>query len=393
MDVVRASALETAQALDEIDLIGVVTFGKRDNARIELPMVPVQQGERIRKALESIGTKSEGTFVADGLDKAREMLSETEAAIKYVVVITDGEFIDGRDMGLVAAAEYATTKITLCVVQILPLGQGGFSSGRDAEALARMGNGEHIRHESFASVPKIVSVEVENLRTLAGRPARKDESGGKPGLGDEDPEEDDPEEIEPPKPPPDEPETLEQPTEALRVHVLEDSALLAPLPTEGFPGLGGILPVRAKADARTLLAAGQAGIPLLAFANRGLGKIGVWTADFLGPWGESWVTDPQFPGRFAQWVQYLTPAASILQGVVLARPQVAQVVPLPAEIARLESLGGSPVRRLADYVPPSATVQTVVTGRATSHALVAILLILVLALVECVAVRRPPRLT
>ena len=239
MDVVRASALQTAQALDEIDLIGVVTFGKEDGARVELPMVPVQEGARIRGALASIATKNEGTFVGSGLDAAREMLAETEAAIKYVVVITDGEFADGRGGGFVAAAKYANTRITLCVVQVLPLKEGGFGPGKEAEALAEAGNGEAFRYTSFTSVPKIVSAEVENLRTQAGRPPRKDEAGDQPGEGQADEEE---EETEPPPPPPDEPETVEQPAEVLRVHILEDSALLAPTPSEGFPGVGASSP-------------------------------------------------------------------------------------------------------------------------------------------------------
>ena len=41
------------------------------------------------------------------------------------------------------------------------------------EALARRGNGELVRQSDFASVPRVISAEVERLRGQVGRPKRR----------------------------------------------------------------------------------------------------------------------------------------------------------------------------------------------------------------------------
>jgi hypothetical protein len=280
----------------------------------------------------------------------------------------------------------------------------------DARRLAAMGNGVDpdvepgaagrffFQLESFDRVPRLLSTEVESLRTKAGRHRRPDgptdPAAGQPpvdppadpktGPPPDDPP--DPVPPAPPTPPPGFPPA--QPL--LAVHAILDSELLAPADDQGYPGVAGLLPVEARADGLALLAV-EDGTPLLVFANRGLGRVGAWTADLLGPWGAAWVADPHFPARLAQWVRFLVPAQSAPAAVeVVEQVEVMPAsVPLPREVAVWQELGGSDVRPLDSFVPPGATVETTVVGRAGDHAILGVLLLLILATAEFVRWRRP----
>ena len=87
-----------------------------------------------------------------------------------------------------------------------------------------------------------------------------------------------------------------------------DSPLLVPRPEAGYPDVLGTLPVRGREDAQVLLAAGAEGVPLLAFANRGLGKVGVWSADLLGSWGREGRQPEPFPGPVGSRRRVLMPS-------------------------------------------------------------------------------------
>ena len=151
----------------------------------------------------------------------------------------------------------------------------------------------------------------------------------------------------------------------------------------GYPDIFGILPVRGRTDARVLLVAGQEGIPLLAFSNRGLGKVGVWCADLLGDWGEAWRSAPPFPAWLAQWVQHLVPPLqSAAPTEVLASPSHSPPAPLPRELTELDRMAGGRRRTMVDYQPPKARSRTVQKSLARDHAWFGVVALLLLLLAE-----------
>jgi Mg-chelatase subunit ChlD len=398
MDLAKASAKQTAQALDEQDKIGIVSFGESNKATVVLPMTSTTETARIAKKLASLRAADEATCVAHGLDLARQLLEKVDATIKYVVVITDGELHDVRDShtGLVAD-RYKKEGLSLCIVQVLaPNSHTAFDAAATTLELARRGNGDVIEQTSFEGVPRVMSAEVERLRVQVGRPKRRGGDDGDDGKGDKR----QPDKPDKPKPP--DPTTLPKKPDApklqqaasLEVNLVEDSRLLEPRDSDVFPPVAGILQARGRPGARVLLSAGTEGYVLLAFANRGLGKVGVWSADFLGPWGVSWAADPAFPGRLAQWIQSLEPAAAASRGTrVVHRPELSPAVPVPREAALLESITGSALRPVDTFVPPASRIHTEIRGRAAQHAWYGLVFLVLLAAIECLLLRRLGRRT
>lgn len=401
MDLAKVSALHTATALDDDDLLAVISFGS--TATVVLPLSPVQNRNRIHQRLEGLQAKmSETTHVAAALDDARRMLVGSKAAVKHVVIVTDGAIHDAGPRyfgGLSAARKFHTEKtgITLSLVQAVPFSKLEAGTATRAKGLAAAGNGVLLKDakrfffhlESFEHVPRLLSAEVRSLRTKAGRPADKP----KPGETETKPLEQS-KKVPEPKPVPKQVPTPPIPDPlagTLEVFAIDDSSpLLAPLPKVDFPRIGGILDVEARGEAMTLLAAGTHGIPLLVFANRGLGKVGVWTSDFLGRWGADFSDDEAFPGRLGQWIQFLAPARTLTHGLdLIRRPQVTPGVALPEDVAELEHLGGNPIASLDKLVLPSPMVASKSRGRAEPDAIYGILLLVFLALVEFLAWRRP----
>jgi hypothetical protein len=80
---------------------------------------------------------------------------------------------------------------------------------------------------------------------------------------------------------------------------------------------------------------------VLAYANRGLGRVGAFAADLFGAPGAEFRAEAPFPARLAQWVgsvlpsQLRTTPLSLLHAVELA-----PIVPTPAEAKALAALGG-----------------------------------------------------
>jgi hypothetical protein len=128
------------------------------------------------------------------------------------------------------------------------------------------------------------------------------------------------------------------------VVAVAESPLLAPAPQPTWPALGAVAANRATADATTLLAARDAaGSAVLAYGNRGLGRVGCFAAELFGPAGDAFRAEPAFPARLAQWVTAVLPAQQLAapQSLLFA-VELSPVVPTPAEQRALAALGGAP---------------------------------------------------
>ncbi len=121
---------------------------------------------------------------------------------------------------------------------------------------------------------------------------------------------------------------------------------------------------------------------MLAFANRGLGKVGVWTADLLGSWGREWRQAEPFPAWLAQWVEHLAPALPQPPRQLLQDRKLTPVAPLPGDVAALRGMTGGQVCELSEYPGPRPRSQIRVTMQAPDHALFGLAALLVLLLVE-----------
>ena len=121
MSYAKASAWRTAQALDAGDRVGVVTFGDQLRGIIELPMTDATDQVVVKQGIERLTDRQEYTYLLSGLRAAHGMLTGERAAVKHVVVISDGEFNISQAPALRREAYLmrSQSKITVSIISII----------------------------------------------------------------------------------------------------------------------------------------------------------------------------------------------------------------------------------------------------------------------------------
>lgn len=370
MSYARTSAWRTAQALGEGDSVGIVTFGNKDQPVVVLPMTDAMARDRVRAGIERLVHAREGTFLLGGLRQAYELLATTSAAVKHVVVITDGEFHTSEEVALGHLANRMRQEghVTVSIISIVDeLTDSQFKVV--AERVTKSGGGEFFQVTEAAGVPALVSVEVARSLTRAGRPPRPGQSGAGPGT------------AAAPAASPLVPVGNPGPALSLRqlaVRAVAQSVLLQPEP-DVWPAIGDPVAGTAPLDAHVLLIAGDEGWPLLAFGNRGLGRVGAFAADLGGDAGTAFRREPGFPGRLAAWIQHVARVVPAPPPSLLRDYTIAPAAPTPREIAALAALAGAAPEPLGE--PPAEAMawrRALVGPTAWPWALAALLLLAVL---------------
>ncbi len=379
MSYAKTSALRTAQALGEGDQVAIVTFGNKDGGRTELPLTAATSTAAVRGGIERLAHAAENTFLLGGLRVAHELMLPSRAAVKHIVVITDGEFDVSESVALRALANRMRTenKITLSVISIVDKGTDS-QFRKVAEELTKDGGGQFFQVADVTSVPAFVVAEVTRALQRVGREPR-DRRGTS--------------ETPPVQPPPtapriDAPESTPSPPKdtptRVVVRAVADSPLLAPHPASAWPTLGAAVAGTAPVDAQVLLVAGDTGWPLLCYGNRGLGRVGAFAADLCGNAGDEFRAADAFPARLALWIQSVLPAARLRAPATLLRESaVAPMAPTPRDVSLLTRLAGAPPapHDAPVAVPPPALERTVVS-LAPDWACWAVLALLALAVCE-----------
>ncbi|HLU38896.1 MAG TPA: VWA domain-containing protein, partial [Planctomycetota bacterium] len=301
MDYVLAAAQGTASRLLPGDQIAIVTFGNRDAEEVALPLTDATAFARVHGAFAGLAARrNEGTYVVSALERVRTLLAGSQAAVKHAIVITDG-VIQDLTLAMPRVRALREAGVTVSMIRF-GAGPEELMVDLSCRRFAELGGGKYLHSTDTSEVPALVSTEVKRVVGRGDHTA-----AAEPGAGAGDAKSDEVAPREPekqpeaPPPPPDAP----RPPAMLRVRAVDDSALLASLPRDAIPPLGGILPVSARPNAHVLLVAGDDGRPVLAFTNYGLGRVGAWTADLAGGWSAAWRAAPEFPAWVAQWVASL----------------------------------------------------------------------------------------
>jgi hypothetical protein len=386
MSYAKSSALRTAQALDSGDRVGVVSFGGFERARIELPMTDATEESSVQAGIEKLAFFNEATYLLKGMRLAHGMLGNEQAAVKHVVVISDGEFNVQQSLGREAFLMKSEGKITVSIISIIDEHtDAGFQA--KAKDIADDGGGMFIATQNVEAVPVLVSAEVTRALRRVGRTPRVDGNGNQPSAK---PPEKAPDEKQPEQPKPEQPmpsESDEAKSQArLPVHAVTTSPLLEPEPSV-WPSLGSAVRSEAPLESRVLLVAGDEGWPLLAYANRGLGRVGAFGAELSGDSGREFREASAFPGWLSQWLRATSAARDAVQSKDLREHgDVAPRAPVPADVRWLRRVsGGEPL--IAESSPASAnegdsTVGTTVVSQVAHAAPILLLILLLLAVGE-----------
>ncbi len=398
MGYAKLSALQTARALSDGDLVGVVTFGNEGLGRIELPLCDVADKAKVEQGIARLAASREFTYLQSGLELAQQMLAQSRAAVRHAVVISDGEVYDSELVLRALAAEGKKRGVTLSLISIVDDSTKSEFLAM-AELVSREGGGRYFPMRDAAKVPQIVSAEVVRSLDRVGRTPRgaaEPLAGGggepeRPKPEDPKPEDPKPEENEPDPKAKDEPrpDDLAADADSLRpiqVRAVAVSPTLEPRPFV-WPALYGIEPAAALATAQVLLVAGAEGLPVLAYRNHGLGRIGVFASDLGGAAGRDFVAEGVFPARIARFLGATLRAEAELPTNVLDEVEVRPPAPLPREAEAMAALCGAAPQPFEAFAPPPARTERIVRSQAPFAALLALFLLLLLAGVERLCVQ------
>lgn len=392
MSYAKTAALRTAEALLEGDQVALVTFGNQDAGVLVLPLTDVSDRASVRKGIEQLGAQNESTYLLDGLRLAQRQLKDSKAAVRHIVVVSDGAVVLDERLSLTAlAGDLARTGCTLSLIQI----SGDDTSPtqrRFAEELTRTGGGTYWPVADASRVPVLVSGEVVRALDRVGRkPGGSGGNAGGPDLAKNEPAPTPPQpEPERPKPPPPQPPrpdpTPPVATAPLEVRSVSDSVLLEPR-SAAWPAVARAVATTGRDDAQTLLVVGDEGMPFLAFANRGLGRVVALAAEPASD-NSAFFSDAAFPGRFAQWVGAVQrPLPQVESANLVAVASVDPALPTPGE---LQALGIDPAARMEGWSLPPPLFRPSSRGLAAPWALAGIALLVLCAAAEWWLVRRTP---
>jgi Ca-activated chloride channel homolog len=256
----RQGAIDLVELAHSDDLIGLITF----DSDYEWHFKPRQATERgKREMLEAILriTPQGGTIVGPAYQEAIEALRETDASIKHIIMLSDGEFFDGRtpfspgprpDFERMAA-EALEDGITTTTIGI---GEADFET---IERMARAGGGRFYGVTDTNELPQVFAAEALTTTRSFLREER----------------------FSP---------TLKQHplTSGLRGSAPEiDAYIASSLRSDG-----------------EMLAEGLDGEPLLAISRQGLGRTAALTTD-LNAWAGDLATWPELPGLLGTVVRWL----------------------------------------------------------------------------------------
>jgi Mg-chelatase subunit ChlD len=233
----KEAATRTLDALREQDEIGVLTF---DDSQFWV--VERQQIKNKGAIVEDIGTIREGggTSILPAIEEAYESLKESNAKIKHIILLTDGQAERAGYEELIE--EMNKDGITISTVAI-----GNGSDTVLLENIAKMGNGRYYYSDEATNVPRIFAKEA----FMASRTYLNNE------------------EFTP---------------------VIENySSILSGVADNGLPNLLGYIGSSPKNTAQVVLKSSEED-PILTMWRYGLGKTIAWNSDMSGKWSSNYIS-------------------------------------------------------------------------------------------------------
>lgn len=252
----KRAAVVAAQALSSRDEIGVVVFDT--SASWAVPMRPASDDAAIRQLVAAID-EGGGTFMDPGLRLIHGGLKASQASIKHVICLTDGQTSGGDPPRL--ALVMAQDRITVSSVAV-----GGDADVEMLRKVARAGGGKLYTVNDAKDLPRIFVKEAQRvarslIRNETVKPERRGEAAVLVGLDD-------------------------------------------------LPEVDGWVLAEAKPRAEVPLVLPD-GSPLLAHWQIGLGRVAAFTSDARPRWATRWTA---WQGFTAFWSQLLRWARRDVEG-------------------------------------------------------------------------------
>lgn len=247
LDLVKEAARATARTLDPGDEIGVIAFDSRPHVLVRLQ--PASNRIRISSDIRRL-TSGGGTNALPALREAYLQLAGSNALVKHVILLSDGQSPESGISALLG--DMRDADITVSSVGV------GAGAGKDLlRRVARRGRGRFYYSHDGTDVPRIFSRETREVTRNAAKEL------------------------------------------ALYPRVAKNVQALRGIDFTGAPGLRGIVPVKPKAMTETLLRTHQ-GDALLVRGRRGLGRTAAFASDAKARWAATWLSWSGFAKLWSQ---------------------------------------------------------------------------------------------
>lgn len=251
LELVKAASIGAVRALGDSDYIGVLAFDGMPYTVTDLQKAGNRgQIERNISGIEAGG----GTAMYPPMVRAYEMLHESRAALKHVIVLTDGESQPGDFEGI--TKKMAAEKITVSTVAA-----GEYIDGALLQSIANAGRGRFYHVRNPTQIPQVFIKETAIILKSAIN------------------------------------------EEPFQPKMVASTEIVRGFGNGEFPTMLGHVVTEPKARAELPLVTGS-GDPLLAHWNYGLGRSVAFTSDAKPRWAKNWMgwgKFRQFWSQVAQW--------------------------------------------------------------------------------------------
>lgn len=254
LDIAIRSAMVAVDNLRDSDYVGILTFDTQYHWQVELR--EADDKSTIKEQIKGID-EGGGTTIKPALLEACEVLSESDASIRHVVLLTDGMGETNNFQDVISA--YTAEGITLSTVAI-----GSFSDTQLLEQLADSCDGRYYYSDLGSDIPKIFAKEVF--------------------LGSD--------------------SYIQNGIFSLKVQVGHE--LTSSLFAEGWPVLYGYIAATPKMAATPVILSGDKDNPILTVWQYGLGRTVAWNSDVTGEWSGAFSGKDDYVQMWKRIVDYST---------------------------------------------------------------------------------------
>lgn len=237
--IAKQGAIKCLEAMSDNDYVGVVSFSKTANLDSPLLRADGNNKEALTRTISALEL-GRGTYYTEALQLAKEELAKSDANIKHILFLSDGQ---PSDDGYYDVAEEAS-------MQGMTVSTIGFGySSYILSGIASYGNGRYYYVNSADELPDIMLSETEQAKVSS-----------------------------------------------LIVKdfvpvIKEEGPLTEELENVSLAPLGGYLGTTLKEEATAYLAT-EEGHPIYAEWKYGFGRVACFTSDLSGIWSDRWLVDP-----------------------------------------------------------------------------------------------------
>ena len=238
LQVAKQGAIKCAEAMSDNDYVGVVSFNRSAYLKSSLIEANETNKASLTRIISGL-TTSQGTYYTEALEMAHEELLKSNAAVKHIIFLSDGQPSDRGYSEAVSNA--AKDGITVSTIGL------GYSSSI-LESMAESGSGRYYYVSSASDLPNIMLSETEQV-------------------------------------------TVSSLITGEFVPVIkEESELTSSIGTTTLPALEGYLGTTIKEKATAYLTT-EEGHPIYVSWTYGLGTVACFTSDLNGTWSSVWLSN------------------------------------------------------------------------------------------------------